>query len=252
MVSNHLGGSHFRNLEPPMASAQLCSCISFRRRPLCCTHSHIRLPQCLQMQILTYSGNEGVFIEPRGLDGRSPSPLYQVLWLPRQGFEEICRPWMVLQAWLGSGISMDFDAVQTKQLRSTQPSNLASLSSHKGKNRCTWSPGPLCFCVPEGSMSPEAMSKWNLDHKGSSMVVASGSNTHFMNGSMFLQVLEQCYSEAFKIQRQRLLYWIYLRGPVPFGTLKQSLSRVFESIRWSARPLQPQPAATPIWGNGPI
>ena len=59
-------------------------------------------------------------------------------------------------------------------------------------------------------MTPEAMSKWNLEHKGSSWVMASGSKTHFMNGSTFLQVLEQCYSEAFKIQRQRLLYWIYL------------------------------------------
>ena len=50
---------------------------------------HIRLPQCVQVQVQTYSGISGVFLEPKGEDGKQPSSAFQVAWLPRLSFQEV-------------------------------------------------------------------------------------------------------------------------------------------------------------------
>lgn len=45
----------------------------------------LRLPLCLQQQLQMYSGNDGLYLEPRSEDGRSPSEAFQIVWCP--GFE---------------------------------------------------------------------------------------------------------------------------------------------------------------------
>lgn len=50
---------------------------------------HIRLPLALQTQIHTYSGQSGVYTEPRSVDGRGPSSAFQVVWLPKMGMQEV-------------------------------------------------------------------------------------------------------------------------------------------------------------------
>lgn len=44
---------------------------------------HIRLPEHLQMVVQQFSGHNGVYLEPKSLDGRKPSPAFQVVWLPK-------------------------------------------------------------------------------------------------------------------------------------------------------------------------
>ena len=44
---------------------------------------HIRYPSCLQHQLQGYSGENGIYLEPKGLDGRTPSDAFTVCWLPR-------------------------------------------------------------------------------------------------------------------------------------------------------------------------
>ena len=54
-----------------------------------CFSVHLRLPSCLQCQVQYYSGHGGVYLEPRQVDGRGPSELFQVIWLPKTSFEEL-------------------------------------------------------------------------------------------------------------------------------------------------------------------
>ena len=45
--------------------------------------AHIRLPEHLQFQVQHFSGHSGVYLEPKALDGRKPSPDFQVVWIPK-------------------------------------------------------------------------------------------------------------------------------------------------------------------------
>ena len=45
--------------------------------------AHIRLPEHLQLQVQHFSGHSGVYLEPKALDGRKPSPDFQVVWIPK-------------------------------------------------------------------------------------------------------------------------------------------------------------------------
>lgn len=79
--------------------------------------------------------------------------------------------------------------------------NLEALTS-------SWSDGsrgPIAFCVPDGALKVEDVKAYNSRHQGESMIVLSGSHTHFMCADTLLQVLEQLYSKAFEIQRARYL-----------------------------------------------
>ena len=51
--------------------------------------AHFRIPHCLQRQIQSYSGVDGVFCEPKDVDGKSPSTAFHVVWLPRCNFEDV-------------------------------------------------------------------------------------------------------------------------------------------------------------------
>ena len=54
-----------------------------------CYSIHMRMPSCLQIRIQHYSGNGGLFLEPRQVDGKTPSDLFQVIWMPKASFEEL-------------------------------------------------------------------------------------------------------------------------------------------------------------------
>ena len=45
--------------------------------------AHMRLPECMQMQVQHFSGHDGVFLEPKSIDGRNPSPEFTVIWMPK-------------------------------------------------------------------------------------------------------------------------------------------------------------------------
>ena len=49
----------------------------------------IRLPISVQMQVQSYSGSSGIFVEPRSIDGRQPSDQFQVVWLPKMSGQEL-------------------------------------------------------------------------------------------------------------------------------------------------------------------
>ena len=50
---------------------------------------HLRIPECLQSQVQAYSGVEGVFLEPRSLDGKQPSSLFQVIWMAKADLSQL-------------------------------------------------------------------------------------------------------------------------------------------------------------------
>lgn len=45
--------------------------------------AHLRLPEHLQLQVQHFSGHAGVYLEPKAIDGRQPSPDFQVVWMPK-------------------------------------------------------------------------------------------------------------------------------------------------------------------------
>lgn len=49
---------------------------------------NIRIPSCLKIQIQTYSGLQGIYIEPKAVDGRKPSLDFQVVWIPRADWQQ--------------------------------------------------------------------------------------------------------------------------------------------------------------------
>ena len=51
--------------------------------------AHIRLPAHLQLQVQQFSGHSGVYLEPKALDGRKPSPEFQVVWVPKLGIAQL-------------------------------------------------------------------------------------------------------------------------------------------------------------------
>lgn len=55
--------------------------------------AHVRLPFCLQHRVQTYSGCNGLFLEPKDEDGKTPSKSYQVIWMGRSSLQDlvICK-----------------------------------------------------------------------------------------------------------------------------------------------------------------
>ena len=140
---------------------------------------HVRLPHCVQNQVQTYSGIGGVFLEPKGENGRSPSSAYQVIWLPKSTFQDV----QVLRQTISGVVG------------------IARLGSRYGL-RC---------------------------------LVANASAVHsaVKPGVSFLP----------PGRKQQ-----FLVGPVPYGTLKNSLCEMFDAIQWKARPISASSAASHIEG----
>ena len=140
---------------------------------------HLRAPQVLQVQLQTYSGLGGVYLEPRGLDGKKPSEHFEVVWLPK----------------------VTFEALQVMKQTTPGVLGLARLGSKMGLR-----------CVANKASEVHAALK---------------------PGSAYLPQGKKQF---------------YLLGPVPFGTLKSSITTVLESIRWQARAVHAIPAASHVNG----
>ena len=63
--------------------------------------------------------------------------------------------------------------------------------------------GPIAFCIPDGRMPQELITKFNMDNVGESFVFTSGSSSHFMTADTLDQVFEQLFSPALAKQRKR-------------------------------------------------
>lgn len=50
---------------------------------------HLRIPEMLQHVVQEFSGYAGVFLEPKSIDGRKPSELYQVIWFPKASLDQL-------------------------------------------------------------------------------------------------------------------------------------------------------------------
>ena len=67
------------------------------------------------------------------------------------------------------------------------------------------SAGPICFCIPEGRLNASEIADFNKANVGRSYIVASGTKSHFMSADSLLQIFEQVYSPALRLQRQKIL-----------------------------------------------
>jgi len=68
----------------------------------------------------------------------------------------------------------------------------------------TGDPGPIAYCLPEGTMKSSEMTEFNKKHHGYAMVFSSTTDSHFMTGETLCMVYEQLYSPALALQRKRL------------------------------------------------
>ena len=50
---------------------------------------HLRVPSCLAVQLQTYSGFSGLYLEPKHVDGRQASDMFQVFWMPKHSYQEV-------------------------------------------------------------------------------------------------------------------------------------------------------------------
>ena len=50
---------------------------------------HMRLPVSLEEKVLQQSGRNGLYCEPKEIDGKKPSASYQVFWMPKSSYQEI-------------------------------------------------------------------------------------------------------------------------------------------------------------------
>ena len=140
---------------------------------------HVRVPLCIQLQLQTYSGCDGIFIEPKALDGRRPSEMFQVIWMAKTTIQDL------------------------RLLKQTQE-NVCGLARMGNKM------GIRCLAI----------------HAAALYEVAKPGSAFLPHG------------------RKRF----FLMGPVPFGTLKSSISEAVKTINWVARPVSPIAAAPHIQG----
>ena len=50
---------------------------------------NLRIPVVLQHIVQEFSGFAGIFLEPKSVDGRRPSELYQVIWFPKAALDQL-------------------------------------------------------------------------------------------------------------------------------------------------------------------
>ncbi len=139
----------------------------------------LRLPADLEDSLQNASGHQGIYVEPKGLDGRSVSPNHQVIWLPK------------------------VTASQARMYCQTVPGvlGLARLGNKYGL-RCKHKDSPTV----------------HAEVKPHTQFLPSGTKA------------------------------IYLVGPVPWGTLKASLTSAFKEFGWECRPLNAIPAGKEVRG----
>lgn len=140
---------------------------------------HLRLPAKLELPLQGFSGLDGVYLEPKEIDGKRPSTSFQVFWQQKATYQDI---------------------VHLRQITA----NALGIARMAGKYgiRCQTCHG-------------------------------EGVNATIRPGGSYLP------------QGKKSLY---LMGPVPFGTLKTSVSQILDLLSWAARPMHPVPTAAHIDG----
>lgn len=56
----------------------------------------LRIPVVLQHIVQEFSGFAGIFLEPKSVDGRRPSELYQVIWFPKAALDQLMVQWQTI------------------------------------------------------------------------------------------------------------------------------------------------------------
>ena len=140
---------------------------------------HLRLPSRIEHDLQKFSGVDGIFLEPKEVDGKKASSSYQVFWQPKATLQEI---------------------VHLKQI-TAHAVGLARMGGKYGI-RCHTSHAETVHSSirPGGSYLPQGKKAW------------------------------------------------YLIGPMPFGTLKSSVTQIIDMLSWAARPVHPVAAASHIEG----
>ena len=140
---------------------------------------HLRLPAKLELPLQGFSGLDGVYLEPKEIDGKRPSTSFQVFWQQKATHQDI---------------------VHLRQITA----NALGIARMAGKYgiRCQTchAEGVHATIRPGGSYLPQGKKS------------------------------------------------LYLMGPVPFGTLKTSVSQILDLLSWAARPMHPVPTAAHIDG----
>ena len=131
----------------------------------------IRLHQDAASELLSLSGKDGMYSEPRTDNGRAPDPAFRVIWLPRKTFAEAAL------------------INQTTQQQS--------------------------WLVRNG------------ERLGIRVAEADASEVHTLHRPD-VNYLDGTSVKSYKV------------GPMPWGTTKSSLQKVFNQWQWNARPGQPQ------------
>jgi chaperonin cofactor prefoldin len=131
----------------------------------------IRLHQDAASELLSLSGKDRMYSEPRTDNGRSPDPAFRVIWLPRKTFAEAAL------------------INQTTQQQS--------------------------WLVRNG------------ERLGIRVAEADASEVHTLHRPD-VNYLDGTSVKSYKV------------GPMPWGTTKSSLQKVFNQWQWNARPGQPQ------------
>ena len=121
---------------------------------------HLRLPETLQVAIQEFSGDAGVFVEPKSVCGRKPSSVFQVIWTPkadlrqlimqRQTLPEVCGV-ARLGTKLGLRCKVEFAAALSAKIRPDQ------VFLPQG-DKSTFLVGPMPYGTPRSSLT-KAMSE---------------------------------------------------------------------------------------------
>ena len=131
---------------------------------------HMRLPESLQISVQEFSGEAGVFVEPKSLCGRKPSNVFQVIWTPKSDLRQLLMQRQTLPEVCG----------------------VARLGSKLGLR-----------CKVEFAASLSAKIR---------------------------------PEQVFLPQGDKLTFLV---GPMPYGTLRSSLTKAMSEFGWTVRPLQP-------------
>ena len=131
---------------------------------------HVRLPETLQNSIQEFSGDAGVFVEPKSVCGRKPSSVFQVIWTPRSDLRQLIMQRQTLPEVCG----------------------VARLGNKLGLR---------CRVEFAASLSAKIRPE-----------------------------------QVFLPQGDKLTFLV---GPMPYGTLKSSLTKAMSEYGWTVRPLQP-------------
>lgn len=131
---------------------------------------HLRVPEALQVVLQEFSGDQGVFVEPKSVCGRKPSGVFQVIWTPKASLSQL-----IIQ-------------------RQTLPEvcGVARLGNKLGL-RC------------------------KVEHAASLSAKIRPEQVYLPQGEKLT----------------------FLVGPMPYGTLRSSLSQALKECGWVVRPLQP-------------